>query len=129
MQFSDNNYRDFFVYLLILWALLLSGCDQSQPQMADGIEGFKSIAQEILNKLEKGEIKRNSGFFIECAVDNRREKGIRISETVCDKENTRTITIRVTDPTSRPPSQRVETIKLSTLTLNIKPLALPVRSK
>ncbi len=119
MPFSGKIFRAFLVFSCISLALITSSCDQNPIPMTDGIEDFKSIAQQMLYKLEKGEITRNRGFFIECAVDKKRDKGIRISEIVCDKESFRTITIRVTDPTSRPPSQEIETIKLSTLSGDI----------
>ena len=113
---KDNNRASqaVFVYMLILLALTTSSCDNTQSQSADGIDDFKIIAQQILTKLENGKITRNPGFYTECAVDIKRDKGIRISETVCDKENVSIVTIRITDPTSRPPSQKIKTILLST---------------
>ncbi len=119
MKFSDKFFQAFLVFSFISLALIISGCNQSPYPRAEGIEDFKFIAQQMLKKLEKGEITRTNGFYIECAVDKKRDKGVRISEIVCDKENTRSITIRITDPTSRPPSQKINTIQLSTLSGDI----------
>ncbi len=115
MKSRSKSSRALLVSSLILFVALTSGCDQSRPQAIDGIEDFQTVAQQFLNKLEKGQILRNRGFYTECAVDIKRDKGIRISETVCDKDNLRHITIRITDPGSRPPSQRMEKIQLSSL--------------
>lgn len=114
MKCCNRVSKSIFVYFFILLALSISSCDKTQLQSADGIDDFKSIAQQTLTKLENGEITRNEGFYTECALDVKRDKGIRISESVCDKENFRSITIRITDPTSRPPSQKIKTIQLST---------------
>ncbi len=119
MKFSDKIFQTFLIFSLITMALFAGGCNQSPYPRAEGIEDFKFIAQQMLKKLEKGEIIRTNGFYIECAVDKKREKGVRISEIVCDKENTRSITIRITDPTSRPPSQKIEAIQLSALSGDI----------
>ncbi len=115
MERSDVASRFYLLFLLVSLACISSSCDSPQTQSADGIDDFISVAQQSLKKLEKGNIKRNSGFYIECAVDIRRDKGIRISETVCDKDSTRSITIRITDPTSRPPSQKLRSINLASL--------------
>ncbi len=100
---------------MILLVLLTASCDKTQRGTNNDIGDFKSVAQQSLARLEKGKIIRIGGFNIECAVDFKRERGMRISETVCDKENIRNITIRVTDPGSRPPSQKVKKIQLTSL--------------
>ncbi|MCH9696880.1 MAG: hypothetical protein K0U68_02140 [Gammaproteobacteria bacterium] len=113
------NYRitaqlDLLVYIFFLNFQM--GCNESVTQSSEGIEDFFTVSQQSLTRLEKGEITRNRGFNTECAVDIKRDRGIRISETVCDKADFRSITIRITDPTSRPPSQKIRSIQLTTLT-------------
>ncbi len=100
---------------MILLVLFISSCDDTQRGTNNDIGDFKSVAQQALTSLERGKIVRNRGFNIECAVDFKRKRGMRISETVCDKENARNITIRVTDPGSRPPSQKPTKMQLSSL--------------
>ncbi len=119
MKSSINVSHAFFVSSLISLACINSGCNQDRPQMSDGLDDLKVVAQKSLSKLEKGKIIRNKGFYIECALDLKRDKGIRISESVCDKNNTRNIIIRVTDPTSRPPSQQLDKIQLASLSGDI----------
>ena len=113
MKSSSKRSRALLVSSLTLFFSMISGCDQNRPQAIDGIEDFQVVAQEFFYKLEKGQIRRNRGFYTECALDIKSAKGIRISETVCDKDALRHITIRITDPGSRPPSQRIEKIQLS----------------
>jgi hypothetical protein len=113
MKSSHTISRAFLVSSLISLACVNSGCDQDHPPMSDGLEELKNIAQQSFSRLEKGQIKRNDGFYIECALDIKRDNGIRISESVCDKNNSRNITIRITDPTSRPPSQQLDKIQLT----------------
>ncbi len=113
MKFSNKITRAFLVLSLMLLACVNSGCDQNRPPMSDGLEELRNIAQQSFSRLEKGQIKRNNGFYIECALDIKRNNGIRISESVCDKNNSRNITIRITDPTSRPPSQQLDKIQLT----------------
>ncbi len=115
MKYRSKRSRALLVSSLTLFFAMTSGCDQNRPQAIDGIEDFQVVAQEFLYKLENDQILRNRGFYTECAVDFKRAKGIRISETVCDKDNLRNITLRITDPGSRPPSQRMEKIQLSSL--------------
>ncbi|MEE9345972.1 MAG: hypothetical protein V3U88_10235 [Methylococcales bacterium] len=113
MKSSNKISRAFLVSSLILLACVNSGCDQDRPPMSDGLDDLRNIAQQSFSRLEKGQITRNKGFYIECALDLKRKKGIRISESVCDKNNSRNITIRITDPTSRPPSQQLDKIQLT----------------
>jgi hypothetical protein len=103
---------------LIALTFISTGCDQNRPQMSDGLDDLKATAQQYLSKLEKNDITRVHGFYLECAVNIKRVKGIRVSETVCDKSNTRAITLRVTDPTARPPSQQLDNIQLTNLSGN-----------
>ena len=113
MNFRYNISRAFLASSLVSLACINCGCDQDRPQMSDGQNELTDIAQQSFSRLENGLIKRNEGFFIECALDLKRNKGINISESVCDKNNSREITIRVTDPTSRPPSQQLDKIQLT----------------
>lgn len=113
MNFSYNISRALLASSLISLVCINSGCDQDRPQMSDGLDELRDVAQQSFSSLEKGQIKRNKGFYIECALDMKRDKGIRISESVCDKNNSRNITIRITDPTSRPPSQQLDKIQLT----------------
>lgn len=113
MKSGNKISRAFLVSSLILLACVNSSCDQDRPQIADGLGDLIDIAQQSFSRLEKGQITRNDGFYIECALDIKRNNGIRISESVCDKNNSRSITIRITDPTSRPPSQQLDKIQLT----------------
>jgi hypothetical protein len=113
MQFSYTISRAFLVSSFISLACINSGCDQDRPQMSDGLNELRDVAQQSFSSLEKGQIKRNKGFYIECALDLKRDQGINISESVCDKNNSRNITVRITDPTSRPPSQQLDEIQLT----------------
>lgn len=114
MNYRMTAQHDLLVYIFFLNFQV--GCSESVTQSSEGIEDFITVSQQALTRLEKGVITRNRGFNTECAVDIKRERGIRISETVCDEANTRSITIRITDPTSRPPSQKISSIQLTTLT-------------
>jgi hypothetical protein len=86
-----------------------SGCSQhdAQSPAADGLDDFRQVVEAAYQRLVGGRIRKKAGFFGECSVDWRTESGIRVSETVCDNgKDSWTVTIRITDPTSRPPSQR-----------------------
>jgi hypothetical protein len=118
MNTGNKKFSAFLIISFILLIFTSSGCDQNRPPMSDGLDDLKTIAQQYFSKLENGKVQRIKGFFIECAVDFMRVKGIRISETVCDKDSSRNIIIRVTDPTSRPPSQLLDKIQLISQTDN-----------
>jgi len=86
-----------------------SACSQhdAQSPAADGLDDFREVVEAAYQRLTGGRIQKKAGFFGECSVDWRTESGIRVSETVCDDgKDSWKVTIRVTDPTSRPPSQR-----------------------
>ena len=98
-------------------ALLLTGCfvaaasacsqRDAQSPAADGLDDFREVVEAAYQRLTGGRIRKKAGFFGECSVDWRTESGIRVSETVCDDgKDSWTVTIRITDPSSRPPSQR-----------------------
>lgn len=89
--------------------MLISACEQSGPQRQSGtgIVDFKKAVEVAYKRLVSGTIRKKDGFYNECSVEFAVEHGIRVSETVCDNgDNSLDITIRVTDPATRPPSQR-----------------------
>ncbi len=88
--------------------MLTSACEQNAPQRQSGvgIEDFKQSVEAAYKRLASGTIRKKDGFYNECSVDFAVEHGIRVSETVCNNsDNSLDITIRVTDPATRPPSQ------------------------
>lgn len=92
---------------LVITTCMASACNSQAPS-SDGLDSFRQAVQVSYQRLVAGKIRKKDGFFGECSVDFGSENGVRISETVCDKgENSGNITIRVTDPTSRPPSQKL----------------------
>jgi hypothetical protein len=90
-------------------AMMTSACEQGGPQRQSGV-GFADFTRAVeaaYKRLVFSTIRKKDGFYNECSVDLAIEHGIRVSETVCDNSNNSLdITIRVTDPASRPPSQR-----------------------
>lgn len=111
MNLKNSFNRLTIVGLTCFFSITLVSCgeDMTQNQIADGLSDFKYAVDVSYQRLVNGQIKRNKGFDSECAVHWDTHGGIRISETVCGKENSgQEITVRITDPTSRPPSQRVD---------------------
>jgi len=93
-----------------------SACSQGDVQSpaADGLDDFREVVEAAYQRLVGGQIRKKAGFFGECSVDWGTESGIRVSETVCDNgKDSWTVTIRITDPTSRPPSQRQSQITMA----------------
>ncbi len=96
--------------------LIPSGCQQRDAQVPenDGQIDFKIVVEDQYRKLASGEIRKKDGFSNQCSVDMDIERGIRVSETVCDSERRLwDVTIRITDPSNRPPSQRQKKINVA----------------
>ena len=111
MRFTTKRKRK---HACALWPVACftafsSACSQSVPHSpaADGLDDFREVVEEGYQRLAAGRIQKKAGFMNECSVDWRTERGIRVSETVCDAgTQSGTVTIRITDPSSRPPSQK-----------------------
>ena len=97
-------------------AIHLVGCGDSgtYTPRGDGIGDFQKAVALSYDKLQRGKVVKKKGFYNECSVDWAEFEGIRISETVCDLDlKSRRVTIRITDPTSRPPSYRLNSISIA----------------
>lgn len=93
-----------------------SACDQGDPRTlsAAAQDDFIQLVEDSYREMKAGQIKKKAGFFGECSVDFGMENGIRYSKTVCDAgKDSLKVTIRVTDPSSRPPSQQNKSIALT----------------
>ncbi|GEM_PF-1704823 len=103
-----------FPFLVVSGFLLIPlGCKQRDAQVpaTDGQIDFIKVVEEQYRRLTSGEIGKRGGFSNQCSVGMDIKRGIRVSETVCDSSGKFwDVTIRVTDPSSRPPSQRQKTI-------------------
>jgi hypothetical protein len=92
---------------------LESGCQRSefQTQSSSGFVDYGKSIERAYNRLAEGRIDKRQGFENECSVELTSQGGVRVSESVCDDgEGALKVTILVTDPASRPPSQRQEQI-------------------
>ncbi|MGH8550342.1 MAG: hypothetical protein ACRERU_17435 [Methylococcales bacterium] len=105
-----NAYR--FCIIISLFCVD-SACQRSEfpTQASSGFIDFGKTVERAYNRLAEGNITKKDGFYNECSVDFATETGVRVSESVCDDgDNALKVTIRVTDPTTRPPSQRQDRI-------------------
>lgn len=101
--------------LRLIFCLLTTGCGQTTPQTQSGvgINDFKRAIISAYQRLISEKVKKKDGFYNECSVEFGMDHGIRVSETVCESdENTWDVTIRVTDPATRPPSQRRKDVSI-----------------
>lgn len=107
-----ENYGN-WIWILFIFCSLVWGCRQAeyQTQSSTGFNDFGRSVERAYGRLANGSIQKKSGFYNECSVEFSTETGIRVSQSVCDEgESALSVTIRVTDPTSRPPSQRQNVI-------------------
>ena len=96
--------------------LIPSGCKQRDAQVpADNSQiDFIKVVEGRYRKLASGKIRKIRGFSNRCSVGMDIDRGIRVSETVCDSErHFWDVTIRITDPSNRPPSQRQKKINMA----------------
>ncbi len=122
----DMKITPVYLGVFLLGPLLLVACEQNSPQYqsASGIYDFKRAVVSAYERLAFKKIRKKDGFYNECSVEFDMNHGIRVSETVCNvDEDALEVTIRVTDPATRPPSQRrlnvsVELEKYGLLTLS-----------
>lgn len=109
--------RIVFPVLLVSGLVLVpSGCKQRDAQVPanDGQIDFKKVVEDQYRKLASGKIRKQGGFSNQCSVGMDIDRGIRVSETVCDSEgHFWDVTIRITDPSNRPPSQRQKKINVA----------------
>lgn len=113
-----RNVNRFWIFVSLSCVVL--GCQQSEShtQSSTGFIDFGKSVERAYGRLAKGNIHKKAGFYNECSVDFSTETGIRISQSVCDDGgNVLNVTIRVTDPASRPPSQRQNRISVVLLDL------------
>ncbi len=109
MQSMQNIKSALPLLLAACFVAAAPACSQRDVQSpaADGLDDFREVVEAAYQRLVGGQIRKKAGFFGECSVDWGTESGIRVSETVCDNgKDSWAVTIRITDPTSRPPSQR-----------------------
>ena len=95
--------------ILLGFFLLAIACEQNSPQTQSGvgINDFKRAIVSAYQRLISERVQKKDGFYNECSVQFDMDHGIRVSETVCDADGNKwDVTIRVTDPATRPPSQR-----------------------
>lgn len=122
---AANNKRDVITKkpirclvasLASIFLAAIYACDQGDPgiPLADGLNEFNKVVESSYKKLVVGRFRKKAGFSTKCSVDIDTVRGIRVSETICDDdENSLDVTIRITDPTSRPPSQQQKTIRVT----------------
>ena len=109
--------RIVLMFLLVSGAVLISsGCKERDANVptTDGQIDFIKVVEDQYRRLAAGKVRKKDGFSNQCSVDMKIDRGIRVSETVCDSgEKIWDITIRITDPASRPPSQRQKKINVA----------------
>jgi hypothetical protein len=105
-----NVYRWCLAFSLLA---LESACQRSefQSQSKTGFIDFSQSVERAYHRLAEDRIHKKDGFYNECSVEFFTETGIRVSESVCEEgDSALKVTIQITDPATRPPSQRQEHI-------------------
>ncbi len=116
MKTFSKVRRQYWFWILFSLSYVISGCQQTgfQTQSAKGFVDFGKSIERAYNRLSNGQIRKKAGFYNECSVDFSTEKGIRVSQSICnDGKDTLNVTIRVTDPATRPPSQRQKRVSIN----------------
>lgn len=112
MNSTEKPGRVFSFLVIIIIQVAILSCKQHDPQ-TESLANFKKVVNRSYQYLASAKINKKAGFFGECSVNMGIESGIRISETVCDDTgDSLNITIRITDPSSRPPSQQLRQITI-----------------
>ena len=125
MKIFSKLRRQNWFWILFSLSCLVSGCQQTgfQTQSSKGLVDFGKSIERAYDRLSKGQIRKKPGFYNECSLDFSTEKGIRVSQSICDDgKDALNVTIRVTDPATRPPSQKQDRVSISLAKLGITSL-------